>query len=150
MNITVTPGRKVIGRLAKGDDLLAALDGLAREHNITLGEVRAIGAVSQARVGFYNQTERKYYYLDLAQPLEILSLTGNISIKDGKPMVHAHITLSDHQGRAFGGHLAEGTLAFACEFAIQEQVSDITLVRQMDEPTGLFLWPPKLEVARKD
>jgi predicted DNA-binding protein with PD1-like motif len=150
MNITVTPGRKVIGRLAKGDDLLAALEGLAREHNITLGEVRAIGAVSQARVGFYNQRERKYYYLDLAQPLEILSLTGNISIKDGKPMVHAHITLSDHQGRAFGGHLAEGTLAFACEFAIQEQVSDITLVRQMDEPTGLFLWPPKLEVDRKD
>jgi predicted DNA-binding protein with PD1-like motif len=150
MNITVTPGRKILGRLAKGDDLLASMEALAQEHNITLGEVTAIGAVSQARVGFYNQTERQYYYLVLAQPLEILALTGNISIKDGKPMVHAHITLSDHEGRAFGGHLAPGTLAFACEFAIQEFVSDITLVRQMDDPTGLFLWPPKLEVARKD
>jgi predicted DNA-binding protein with PD1-like motif len=149
MNITVTPGRKIIGRLAKGDDLLAALEGLAQEHNVTLGEVTAIGAVSQARVGFYNQTERQYHYLDLDQPQEILSLTGNLSIKDGKPMVHAHITLSDHEGRAFGGHLAPGTLVFACEFAILEHVSDIALVRQMDEPTGLFLWPPKLEVARK-
>ena len=150
MNITVTPGRKIIGRLAKGDDLLAALEALAQEHNITLGEVTAIGAVSQARLGYYNQEERKYYFLDLNRHLEILALAGNISIKDGKPMVHAHVTLGDSEGRAFGGHLAPGTLAFACEFAIQEFVSDITLVRQMDEPTGLFLWPPKLEVARKE
>jgi predicted DNA-binding protein with PD1-like motif len=150
MNITVTPGRNIIGRLAKGDDLLVSLEKLALEHNIILGEVTAIGAVSQARVGYYNQAERKYYFLDLAKPMEILALTGNISIKDGKPMVHAHVTLSDNEGRAYGGHLAEGTLVFACEFTILEFVSGVNLVRQMDEPTGLFLWPPKLEVDRKE
>jgi predicted DNA-binding protein with PD1-like motif len=144
MNITVTPGRKIVGRLAKGDDLLASLEKLAQEHNITLGEVTAIGAVSQARIGYYNQEERKYYFLDLSRHLEILSLIGNISVKDGKPMVHAHLTLGDSEGRAFGGHLAPGTLVFACEFAILEHQSATTLVRQMDEPTGLFLWPPKL------
>jgi uncharacterized protein len=143
MNISATPGRKIIGRLAKGDDLLAALEHCAREHGITLGKVEAIGAVSHSRVGYYNQAERKYYFLDLARPLEILSLIGNISLKDGKPMVHAHVTLSDHEGRAFGGHLAEGTLVFACEFIIQEYQSATPLVRQMDDPTGLFLWPPE-------
>jgi uncharacterized protein len=143
MNISVTPGRKIIGRMAKGDDLLAALENCAREHGITLGKVEAIGAVSQARVGYYNQAERKYYFLDLARPLEILSLIGNISLKDGKPMVHAHVTLSGHEGRAFGGHLAEGTLVFACEFIIQEYQSATPLLRQMDDPTGLFLWPPE-------
>jgi hypothetical protein len=126
---------------AKGEDLLAALTNCAREHGITLGEVQAIGAVSRARVGYYNQAERKYYFLDLARPLEIIALTGNISLKDGEPMVHAHVTLSDSDGRAFGGHLAEGTLVFACEFAIQEYRSATALVRQMDDPTGLFLWP---------
>ena len=143
MQITVTPGRKIMGRLAKGEDLLAALENCTREHGITLGEVKAIGAVSQARVGYYNQTERQYYYLDLAQPLEILALTGNISLRDGKPMIHAHITLGNNEGQAFGGHLAEGTLVFACEFIIQEYQSATPLVRQMDEPTGLFLWPYK-------
>ncbi len=64
-------------------------------------------------------------------------------------MVHAHLTLGDSEGRAFGRHLAPGTLVFACEFAILEHESAIPLERQMDEPTGLFLWPPKLEVARK-
>jgi len=143
MNITVTPGRKIIGRLAKDEDLLAALEKCAREHGITLGEVQAIGAVIKARVGYYNQTERKYQYLDLVNPREILSLTGNISLKDGKPMVHAHITLSGEDGHAVGGHLAEGTLAFACEFMIQEYKSATSLTRQMDDPTGLFLWPNK-------
>ena len=141
MKITVTPGRKIMGRLAKGEDLLAALSKVAREHGITLGEVQAIGAVSQARVGFYHQEERQYYFLDLARPLEIASLIGNISVKDGEPMVHAHVTLSDGDGRAFGGHLAEGTLVFACEFALQEYQSATPLVRRMDDPTGLFLWP---------
>jgi predicted DNA-binding protein with PD1-like motif len=143
MNLTVTPGRKIVGRLAQGEDLLAALEKVAREHGITLGEVQAIGAVSQARVGYYHQGERQYYFLDLGRPLEIASLIGNISVKDEKPMVHAHVTLCDADGRAFGGHLSEGTLVFACEFAIQEYQAATPLVRQMDEPTGLFLWPGK-------
>ena len=141
LTVLTQPGRCFMGRLAKGDDLLAALERLCQEHGITLGEVRALGAVSRARVGFYNQEERKYYFLDFDQPLEILSLTGNISIRDGKPMVHAHVTLADAAGRAVGGHLAEGTPVFAGEFIITEYLADQTLVRQNDPDTGLMLWP---------
>jgi predicted DNA-binding protein with PD1-like motif len=48
VKISLTPGRKIMGRLPKGEDLLAALSKVVREHGIILGEVRAIGAVSQA------------------------------------------------------------------------------------------------------
>ena len=130
-----------MGRLAKGDDLLLALERLCQEHQITLGEVRALGAVTQARVGYYDQEKRQYYFLDLNQPLEILSLVGNISLKDGKPMVHAHVTLADKEGRAYGGHLAEGTLIFACEYAVNEYLAEQALARQNDAATGLMLWP---------
>ena len=139
--ILTRPGRCFMGRLAKGDDLLMALEKLCQEHEITLGEVRALGAVSRARVGFYNQEERKYYFLDFDQPLEILALVGNISLREGKSMVHAHVTLSDAAGRAIGGHLAEGTQVFACEFVIHEYLADETLARQNDPATGLMLWP---------
>jgi hypothetical protein len=131
-----------MGRLAKGDDLLLALEKFCQQHNIKLGEVRALGAVTGARVGFYNQAERKYYFLEFDQPLEILALVGNISLKDGKPMVHAHVTLADAAGRAFGGHLTAGTPVFACEFAICEYLADQALARQNDPETGLMLWPP--------
>jgi hypothetical protein len=36
MNIALNPGRKIIGRLAKGEDLLAALEKLTQKHGITL------------------------------------------------------------------------------------------------------------------
>ncbi len=141
LSVKIKPGRCFTGRLAKGDDLLQALEKICQDQNITLGEVRALGAVTRARVGFYNQEERKYYFLDFDQPLEILALVGNISLKDGKPMVHAHVTLGDHAGRAFGGHLAEGAPVFACEYVIYEHLAEQELHRQLDQETGLMLWP---------
>jgi hypothetical protein len=140
MQINITPSRRIMGRLTKGGDLLGALENCCRELNITLGEVVAIGAVTKARVGYYDQTAQKYQFLEFNQPLEILSLTGNVSLKDGKPFVHAHITLGGAEGQALGGHLAEGTVVFAGEFILQEYHSDQTLVRQLDNATGLFLW----------
>jgi uncharacterized protein len=141
MYLKVTEARKIMGRLGKGDDLVGALTNICQDLGITLGEVKAIGAVSRARIGYYHQDTRQYEWLDLARPMEILALEGNISLKDGKPFVHAHVILSDGDGQAFGGHLAEGTIVFATEFVIQELKAERALNRQMDEETGLFLWP---------
>jgi uncharacterized protein len=143
MHINVTEARKIMGRVKKGDDLLIALTTICQEMVIALGEVKAIGAVSQAKIGYYHQDTRLYEWLDLSRPLEILTLEGNISLKEGKPFVHAHVILGDGEGRAYGGHLAEGTTVFATEFVIQELKADQSLNRQMDDETGLFLWPIK-------
>jgi uncharacterized protein len=140
MDIQATAGRTIIGRLDRGEDLLSGLENCVRQHGITLGAVQAIGAVSQARIGCYDQAARKYNFLELARPLEITSLSGNISLSDGKTVIHAHITLADPDGRAFGGHLAEGTLVFACEFILQEYQSATPLGREPDDSTGLRLW----------
>lgn len=128
-----------MGRLKHGDDLLEALTEICAENNVNLGQVQAIGAVRKARIGFYDQEKRVYEFLEFDKPLEILSMTGNISLKDEKPIIHAHITLSGHDGKAFGGHLAPGTEVFACEFIIKE-FSGIDLERKLDNQTGLPLW----------
>ncbi len=148
-SLPVTPARRLMGRLGKGDDLLTALEDCCRAKGIKLGEVRAIGAVTKARVGFYQQDLRKYMFFDLDRPLEILALIGNVSLKDGQPMVHAHVTLADEEGRAFGGHLAPGTEVFACEFVIQEYLSPEIPARQYDAETGLLLWPQSPAVVGK-
>jgi hypothetical protein len=141
MHIVVTVGRRIMGRLSRGEDLLAGLERRCTDWGIQLGEVRAIGAVSAARFGYYLQTDRRYTFLEVKEPQEILSLVGNISLKDGKPFVHAHVTLADGHGQAVGGHLAEGTPVFACEFVIQEYLSETLPGRRYDEETGLLLWP---------
>lgn len=129
----------VMGRLQHGADLLEELTGLCKGKNIQLGRVEAIGAVQKAVIGYYHQDKREYEFLTLDQHLEILNLTGNISIKDGSPMVHAHVTLADAEGKAFGGHLAPGTIIFACECIIESYYGAV-LERGFDDETGLPLW----------
>ena len=53
--------------------------------------------------------------------------------------VHAHVTLTDGEGKAIGGHLAPGTIVFACEVVIHA-FEGPTLERGRDEVTGLPLW----------
>lgn len=129
----------LIGKLKYGSDILVELTNLCIEKNITLGKIEAIGAVQKACVGFYDQATRKYQYTNFNKPSEILNLTGNISIKDDKPFVHAHIVLADLSGNAYGGHLAQGTITFACEFIIT-LFSGAVLKRALDINTGLYLW----------
>lgn len=129
----------VMGRLERGDDLLDALTRLVQREGVRLGRLEALGAVEKARVGYYDQAAYEYRYLDFDQDMEILALVGNVSLRDGQPMVHAHLTLGDAQGRAFGGHLVSGTRVFACEFAI-EVLEGAGLHRSHDEPTRLPLW----------
>jgi len=133
------PGTCLIGRAKHGADLLEELTAVCAENNITLGSVTAIGALQKARVGYYNQDTRSYEYLDLDRHLEITALVGNVSLKDDKPIIHAHVSLSDNEGRGFGGHLAPGTIVFACEFVIQS-LEGAELCRGLDDETGLPLW----------
>ena len=129
----------IIGKLSYGCDLLEELTDICIKKNITLGKIEAIGAVQKSCVGFYNQASREYQFLNFDKPSEILNLTGNISMKDNKPFVHAHIILADESGNAYGGHLAPGTITFACEFVIYG-FSGAQLKRSMDDETGLPLW----------
>jgi predicted DNA-binding protein with PD1-like motif len=128
-----------MGRLKHGSDLLEEITDFCTQKDVRLGRINAIGAVQKARIGFYNQKTHEYQFLDLNRPFEITQLTGNISIKDGRPMVHAHITLADEKGNCFGGHLAPGTIIFACEL-ILEIFDGPVFKRGYDEATGLTLW----------
>ena len=129
----------IMGKLSYSCDLLEELTNFCVQNNITLGKIEAIGAVQKSCVGYYNQQTREYQFLKFEKPSEILNLTGNISIKDGKPFVHAHVILADESGNSYGGHLAPGTITFACEFIITIFAGD-AFIRDMDDETGLPLW----------
>jgi uncharacterized protein len=129
----------VLRRLVHGGDLLDEVTALARREGITLGTVSAIGAVRRARIGYYDQKGRSYRERDLAEPMEICSCLGNISLKEGEVFVHAHVVLADGEGKTVGGHLCPGTIIFAAECRIEE-LRGSPLERGYDDETGLALW----------
>lgn len=133
-------GRTFIGRFEYGDDLQEALNSFCKKQKIKAGFFNLIGAVQNAKMGYYSQTLKKYTgCVELNRKLEIAACMGNISIKEGGIFVHAHITLADLKGRAFGGHLMPGTKVFAAEFVIQE-IKCGGLIRAKEPKTGLPLW----------
>lgn len=138
-HVELTEKKVYMGRLPQGGDLLNSLTQFVREKGIKKGQVEAIGAVERAAVGFYDQETQKYKLVTFDKHMEILNLTGNISLKDGEPFIHAHVTLGDGEGRSFGGHLVEGTIVFAGEFIIRE-FDGKDLERKYDQDTGLTLW----------
>lgn len=129
----------LIGKLRHDEDLLRELLSVCKEKDILLGRISAIGAVKKARIGFYDQQARHYRFLEVNKNLEISSLTGNVSVRDGEPIVHAHITLCDCNETTYCGHLAEGTIVFACEF-VMDVYEGPQYLREYDETTGLPLW----------
>ncbi|MBS4759945.1 MAG: DNA-binding protein [Clostridium sp.] len=134
-------GRLFLAKLDYQSDLLEELNRICREENIKTGIISAIGAVSSLKLGFYNQETKEYVLTTYAydEPMEIVSCTGNISIKDGKPFCHVHVIAADKKGKCIGGHLVQGTSVFAGEVSVQELLGG-DMIREEDEETGLTLW----------
>jgi predicted DNA-binding protein with PD1-like motif len=130
---------RFIGRIGHDADLLEALGELCRKRDIRLGWFEGLGAVKKGALSFYDQQRHEYRVTAINGPLEITALVGNISAKDGAPFVHTHVTFADEAGKAVGGHLAAGTIVFACEITI-EVLDGPVLERVFDETTGLSLW----------
>lgn len=131
----------IIRRLQPDADLLEELQGLASREKIRLGQISGIGALTRAAVGIFLPEQGQYQVKQYEGELEICSLIGNISLKDGRPFVHAHIVISDKEGRAFGGHLLAGCRIFVAEIIIL--LFQGAKRERLPQPrlSGLALWP---------
>ncbi|UCE13158.1 MAG: DNA-binding protein [Candidatus Heimdallarchaeota archaeon] len=126
-------------RLYIGEDILESLQKFC-DHNssIGFGRIQGIGAVSAAKLGFFDGTN--YLINSYSENLEIVSLSGNISIdeEEGGHIVHIHGVFSRKDGSCIGGHIFPGcTVSATCE--IQIQVLEPKVVRKEDMITKLKL-----------
>ena len=141
---TFTPEKIHMGRLEKGTDIIASVEEFCRERNIRAAWINIIGALETATISYYDQVKHEYFHKALNGEYEIVSCSGNVSIKDEQPFAHLHIVLSDTQYQTLGGHLWPNTSAiFAAEFVLFElktENSSDELTRCPDVETGLALW----------
>jgi len=114
--------RIVMGKLRMDIDLLQGIEELVKREGVRTGVILSgIGALKKAT--FRNlkvlppdlKVEKHHrLYLELEQPMEIVSLTGWIATReDGEAEVHAHFsasTVMEDKVVTLGGHLIPGTL----------------------------------------
>lgn len=123
--------KTIAKRLTDGQDLLIEIRKLLDEHDVEAGIIlSAVGSLrkSNIRVPVINGGVK---YIS-PENLEIDSLHGTVS-KNG---CHLHISVSDIDGKAWGGHLKEGcTIRTTCELVIGV-LEDTSFKRAMDKDTG--------------
>jgi predicted DNA-binding protein with PD1-like motif len=135
----LSAGRGFVGRLNTGSDLVAEIERFCHEQGVVAAQVTVIGALRRAAYAYYEQHDHRYLELSSDTHHEIVGFTGNVSLRDDKPFLHAHATFADASGATVGGHLLRGCEVFAAEVMIRE-MTGVSLVRTFDEETGLALW----------
>jgi predicted DNA-binding protein with PD1-like motif len=125
-------------RFEEGDDLLECIRKVVEDKKIKAGAFFVIGALKNAVVGFYK--EGNYTNIELKEHLEIASCTGNIALgPEDEIIVHSHIVVSNEKGKAFGGHLFQGSRVGPTAELVLFEGEGILLRRIYDERTKLKL-----------
>jgi predicted DNA-binding protein with PD1-like motif len=127
----------VLLRLERGEDVTETLEGFLKEKKIHGGMVSGIGAVEDPELGFYDLPTKTYQRRKVEGNLELIHYSGNITLVDGKPFIHAHAVVSGPDYHAQAGHFFQARISVTGEFVIRP--ANWRVGRRLDDATGLKL-----------
>jgi predicted DNA-binding protein with PD1-like motif len=124
-------GNFIVIRLDEGDRIIESIEKICHEEGVTSGVIiTAVGALKECKLIFRRGCQGEFH-----EHFEIIG-NGNISVLDGKPKVHLHIS-GGNDSKQVSGHLVEGVVTVFCEVIIQalqgfrmEREKDASLVSQ--------------------
>lgn len=116
-------------RLTPGTDLKHELEAFAAKEKLDAAFViTCVGSLTVAAIRFAGKSETS----SVAGPLEITSLTGTFSIQGS----HFHITVTDENGKATGGHLKEGSIVRTTAELVIGTHDEVVYTREKDPASG--------------
>lgn len=124
-------------RLESGERVADNLIAWLKETGVTYAAMTGLGAVGGARVSYWNSATRAYEAHDLDEQMEVVSLVGNASIKDGEPFTHIHVTLGKRDLSIVGGHFNDCVVHPNLEIWLSPEAE--TVERVLDESCGLYV-----------
>ncbi|MEN3010236.1 MAG: DUF296 domain-containing protein [Candidatus Bipolaricaulaceae bacterium] len=133
-------GTNLVVRLQDGERLPDALRELGAQGVVACG----VGMLREVVLGFWEG--RGYREERILEPVELLSLQGNVGEGPEGAVVHLHVVVGREDGAAWGGHLLAATVHHTVELLVVEMPG--VRLRRRPEPTGLLgLYPEGVEEA---
>ena len=120
-----------------GDEVVSNLREFAKANRLGASRLTAIGAFRDVTLGYFDWERKDYKRLPFREQVEVLSLIGDIALKDGEPQLHAHVVVGRSDGSTLGGHLVEAHVRPTLEVILVE--SPEHLRKEIDEESGLAL-----------
>jgi predicted DNA-binding protein with PD1-like motif len=100
--------------LGRGEEVKSTITDWARENKVKGAQVWGIGAVEDAKLGYFNVKKKIYEERTFSGSHELLSCIGNIS----EGGLHAHVAISKGDFLVRGGHLISAKISVFGEFFV--------------------------------
>jgi uncharacterized protein len=91
-------------------------------------------------LGYFNWEATDYEEIPIDEQVEVVSLDGDVALKDDEPQIHTHVVVAKRDASAHGGHLLEATVRPTLEVILVD--SPTHLRKRFDPQTGLALIAP--------
>lgn len=101
-----------------GDEILSGLTELAEREHITSAYITGLGGLSTGLFGWGDPSNGAFKEIPIDKKCELVSLVGNISMRNGKPYVHLHGVVAFSDGSTKGGHVIEAHVAPIAEITV--------------------------------
>ena len=124
-------------RLEKDEEIIAALTQAMSSEQIKGGFFYGLGVGKNLELGYFDAHKQAYAKKLFPDEYEFTSFLGNVSIVNDEVTIHCHVTITDAQFNAYGGHLFSGTVPATLEVIIIPFTKLLT--RSKDHATGLNL-----------
>ncbi len=125
--------KNVTVRLKEGQFFREEIERIVKEKDIRAGVIlSAVGGIKNAALRVPKLDSGEHIVKQIDGPFELVSCMGTLS-PDG---CHIHISVSDRDGRCFGGHLKEGCAVFCTIELVIGVIEGVTYRRRMDVETG--------------
>ena len=124
-------------RFESGEHIAEELPAWLKAQGIGYATMTGLGAMSGATVSYWNSGTREYEPHNLDEQMEVVSLIGNVSIREGAPFTHIHVTLGRSDLSIIGGHFNDATVHPNLELWLTRESEAVQ--RTLDESSGLFL-----------
>jgi predicted DNA-binding protein with PD1-like motif len=124
----------------EGDEAFSGLHEFAEQYHVTSAHFTAIGALSGATVGWFDPQRKMYKKIPINGQHEVIGMSGDIALYQGKPVVHTHMVVGSPDGTTKGGHVIEAYVSPTLEVMVM--VDPVTMQKRFDPATDLTLIDP--------
>ena len=127
----------------QGDEAFSGLVEFAEKYHVTSAHFTAIGALNAATLGWFDPQCKMYKKIPIIGQHELIGMSGDIALYQGKPVVHTHMVVGSPDGTTRAGHVLEAYASPTVEVMVT--VDPVTMQKRFDPATDLTLIDPALK-----
>jgi uncharacterized protein len=137
------PTKQYVVIFNQGDEVFSGLLEFADKYHVTSAHFTAIGAVSGATLGWFDPQRKMYKKTPINGQHEVIGMSGDIALYQGKPVVHTHMVVGSPDGTTRAGHVLAADVSPTLEVMVT--VDPVAMHKRFDPETDLTLIDPALK-----